>query len=237
MCKGILILLMIIFATNISFAQKKNSLTYQNGIINHFYDERPIILNTIYIPYIKRIRDIPNNLLIKSRGLNYSRILNDKVELTLIGAFFRTEYPRKNLYPSDERSEVIFRKWFLLSIEYNRKIIDKPKLDVFYGGGIIYRRGYEIYRLFKIPLGPQAYESVNKAVGKEDLGVTLNFNLKYYFKKRFYFYSKIDLQYYFYESKRVRNEFTALKEHFPYLNFEKTNNINHTLTIGIGVDF
>lgn len=222
-------------------AQKKNSVVLQTGILNHFYDENPILMNTSYINQGQyTFRGFLSSIPIKSLSLRYSRHINVKSTIGVLFGRFKGQYPAR-YQPSEniKAPDIIRRTWYIFEIDYNRFLINKQKFDLLYGGGIIYRQGFESYHVFSYPAfivnGSVGYESVFEHTGKKDLGVSLNMNLKYNIWKGLFLYSKIDAQLYLYDF--AKKEYDEIVEKYPTREFPRTFPINHTLTIGLGYEF
>ncbi len=238
--KQIVFVLLVAFSlvTNKTFSQKKNSLVYQNGIVNYFYDNRPVILNVVNLQYINNPLRIPNGFFIKSRGINYTRYLNEKSNVTLFGAFFDGAFVRNGLERDNSLLPLITaRRWYLNGLEYNRKLIEKSKLKLFYGAGLNYRKGIEIYKVLQIGSTTGFGESISEVIRVQHIGASLNLNMRYNFWKRFFFYSKIDFKAYFYQMDAVTYNVNELNDKWETREFESPKKFIHTLTIGIGVDF
>ena len=237
----IVIFLVAIFATRNVYSQKKNSLTYQSGILNYFYDKDPVLVNKIYLKSVKGIRDFNNNVLSRSRSLNYSRDIGGKSNMSIIGGLFRSEYTRKSLPEYENTPTVLFRKWYFLSLEFNRLLLSRNKLQLFYGVGLIYRHGFEVYHVNSYPAfnigGSIGYESNFEFISVKSFGTAINLSIKYEFWKRFFLFSKLDTQYYAFTSKTSKDEFKEMENLYASFKFTAPKKVNHTFTIGIGVDF
>ncbi|MFK8039424.1 MAG: hypothetical protein AB8B74_14115 [Crocinitomicaceae bacterium] len=232
----LLLLLIALSASSSVSAQKKNSFSYQIGILNHFYDENPVLFHADHIQYVTKIKHVATKLLIRSRGFSYTRALNNKSNISIIGAKFNGDY---TITSTPLRANVIKRNWSFGTIEYNRKAIDKNRFQLFYGGGLTYRKGFEGYFIdIDAASGVGLVHSgFAESVTTASLGTTLNTNLKYTFWKNFFLYSKLDLQYYFYKSQLAKQEFADLQNKFGKSEFVPLKRVNNTFTIGIGMDF
>ncbi len=235
LCNILLLLIALVASSSVS-AQKKNSISYHIGILNHFYDENPVLFHADHIQYVNRPRDIATKLLIRSRGLNYTRMLDEKSTLSVTGAFFDADYTRSSV-PS--QASVIKRKWYFGTIEYNRKFLSRPKLNLFYGAGLTYRSGFQGYFVdIDAASGVGLVHSgFTESVTTSSLGTVLNAHLKYNFWRSFFLYSKLDTQLYFYKSKVAKRDFIDLQNKYTERAFAPIKIINHTLTIGLGIDF
>ena len=251
---NMVILLVVFFTTNGAFTQsteqpfkerlgkilftKQNSLTYQNGIINYFYDKDPVIINISEIKNIPSPLRLANDILIKSRGINYTRNLNDKSNITIVGSRFQGGYASNSRSNDNSLFPLVtYRTWYFVGLEYNRLFIEKSKFKLFYGGGLNYRKGFEYYKVLSIQGGGSFGESIGEGVRLQNIGATLNLNMRYSFWKRFFFFSKIDIQGYFQQADVVTQDFKELNDRWQTREFKPSSRINHTLTIGIGVDF
>ncbi len=240
--KILIIVSVVNLTSTISFSQKKNSISYQSGILNHFYDEKPILMNTISLKYVRKISDFTEDVLIKSRSIKYTRVLNQKSNLSLTGGFFKGEKTKIGISHNKYAPDILWRKWYFVSLEYNRILFKKKKFELFYGGGVNYRNGTEGYLIFSSPMfiidgQGAAFENKYSFARTESIGAVLNLNLKYHFWRNFYLSSKLDAQFYFYKFVRARNEFNELLSKHPHRDIKATKKINHTLTIGVGIDF
>jgi len=230
----ILALLLVNFG---AVAQKKNSIVVQTGILNYFYDSNPILMNTSKSGKIDRIRDFTDYTLIKSIGIDYNREINQKSSLTFSfnkfsGYFGGNEKSRTNKEP-----EIAHRDWYLLSLCFNRKLIDRAKFEWTYGGGLQYREGTEAYQVFYEPPNPHPFHVSFLAwqIDKREVGLNANSRIKYSFLKSLFLYSKLDIQYYIYDAGKPT--FDKVVEESPSREFNRTFPLNHTFTIGLGWDF
>ncbi len=234
-------LLVVVITTSSGFAQKKNAVTYQVGLLNYFYDSDPIIMNTREFHNVTGIRHFTNYVLSRSQSISYNRMLTKNSSVGINAGFFLTEYIKKSNGAYEQLPVVSIRRWHFVALEYNRVALSKTNFRLSYGGGMAYRKGIEIYHLASPKIiglnGNFRYESVSDRIHKSQAGLTANINLKYTFWKSFFFFSKIDTQYFLYSTKKEQQSFAALKERYDFLEIPSTSKVNHTFTIGIGVEF
>lgn len=236
--KIFLVLLVTVFVSSKTFAQKKNSLTYQIGILNYFYNEQPIFFNLAEIENMAKIRHFTESVLIKSRGLSYTRSLNDKSNLTILAADFHAFYAKNAITKDNSLYPLITgRSWHFFGLEYNRVMLEKVKFKLFYGGGFTFRNGIEHFKVLQIQTNGGWGESITETVRVRNIGATLNINMRYDLWKRFFLYSKIDFQGYFHQADIVTQDFKRLNDQWQTREFEPSSRINHTLTIGMGIEF
>ena len=229
-----IILLAVSFTASNSFSQNKNSFSMQTGILNHFYDAPTVLINSD-VKFNGKIKSYLNSKLIKSVGIKYERKINYKHSISLSVNNFTGGYAKlSQIKESTILPEITYRKWFFISTQYHYTFYKSEKINLMFGGGINYRKGYEEIFISIFPVwGGVFYEPYYEYIGKEDIGVTLDIGIKYNFWKNFFLHSKIDIQYYFYNKYKVENKFYQEK----YWYFKPTKNLNHTFTIGIGIDF
>ena len=196
-----IVLLVVTCTTNKIFAQslserlediffnKKNSLTYQNGILNYFYDERPVIVNLPNLKYVSNPFHFANSVLIKSRGLNYTRRFKNQSNITLVGSHFKGAYSKNGSLKDNSLFPVVtYRIWHFVGLEYNRLLLEKSKLKLFYGAGLNFRKGFEYYKILQITTSGGWGESFHGGSRVQNIGATLNLNMRYDFWKRFFFH-------------------------------------------------
>lgn len=235
-----IVLLAISFTASHSFSQKKNSISLQTGLFNVFYDTPTIVFNS-NVKFNGKLRVYSYSKFIKSVGVKYERKINDKHSISLSVNNFIGFYEKvSNESPEMSKflSKIDYRKWFFISTQYHYSFFQSKKINLTFGGGLIYRKGYEAINFGKSPFaifpdGEIAYETHVEFLGKEDFGTRLDFGIKYNFWKNFFLHSEIDMQYYFYNKFKSENE----KFNEKYNVFVPTKNINHTFTIGLGINF
>jgi len=240
-CKNkiLLIAIVLLSMTKISHAQKKNSVTLHSGLVNLFYDDEMIIMNTSSIKNTSRPSYFFNSILIKSVGVSYLRRIGKKDGLAAEYDLFIGAYLKHNQVPLIGDPKIQYRKWNILSGKYERNIVEKDKFRFNASAGLISRFGYEYYHVFSkesfIINGEQGYEGVSHAIKKTDLGFVCDVNIKLNIWKELYFYSRFDTEFYILDL--AKNDFNEMTEKYPSRNFTKTFPINHSLVVGFGWDF
>lgn len=238
--KQIIISIFFLLSVGFTNAQKKNDVILQMGILNYFYDEHPSLMNTSYINSGQyTFGGFMNSIFIKSIGIKYARMLNSKSNISGEFGYFNGFYPRRSTPPLENGPVIDTRRWYIYEVSYNRLFISRSKFKLFYGGGLVYRHGFEAYHVLAHEVccggGGTMYESVFEFTGKRDLGLSLNLNLKCNIWSGLFFYSKIDAQFFLFDF--AKNEYQEMTELYSTHNFPKTFPINHTLTIGLGYEF
>ncbi|MFK8045376.1 MAG: hypothetical protein AB8B72_07770 [Crocinitomicaceae bacterium] len=230
------IILLAFVSSSAVFSQTKNNFSYQSGILNHFYDESPVFFNSRSFKNTSQIRGYLNSALIRSRSLNYTRSIGKKSNISLFFGFFRAHFDQGDNFENNPRITVVNRNWRFFGFEYNQLIISKNRFNFYGGGGMMYKKGYEVYQLnnygyYWCLTGDYNYSAV------QSLGATVNLNMKFRINNFLFFSTKIDAQYYGLEIEKAKVYFTEMQNEFSGPNFPKTKKLNHTLTLGFGIDF
>jgi hypothetical protein len=187
-----LILLGVLCAPGIIFAQTKNRISFQTGLVHCFFDGSPIMNfrypSTAHKPF--------NGLLLNSLGISYQRKIGLQNFLNLEYNSFRESYRKhSNTYPITE--PLVYQRLFsTVKINFIRTIKVTDRWQFLYGGGICYRGGSEVIIVNRGILGYHngnpIYELNLVNVSRNDLGLNVFGGIEYTPRTWLTFYSKID---------------------------------------------
>ncbi len=234
----LIILLGLFFTPSASFCQitdtakiKMNRISLQTGLFHYFFDGAPLT-NVGYLN--KNVKPF-NGFFIDSKGIQYTRIIDDVSSLSIEYMRFGNDYRKHALAFPISKGVIYFRSFFTFNINYNKYFPLTQKINFTYGGGINYRRGNEtiVITRFQTTWG---YELIVHGSQKYDYGLNAFTGIEYTPKKWLTLYTKIDfLSLIYIYDKNAIIKLRQYTQHRVPLHYPSRFDLS--LRFGIGINF
>lgn len=222
-----LIILGALCAPSIVFAQAKNRISIQTGLMHCFFDGSPLI----NIKYQTKTEKPFNGVLINSVGLDFTRKIVPKYSLSIEAMYFFEEY-RKN-YTNHNVKVVGDRGFMTFNIKANKIQKLNPKWNVVYGAGLGFRLGHESVLINFGQIAPGYWESSVINIKRSDIGSNVFGGLEYKIFDYLSVFSKLDFLGFIYLNDK--NAKKKLEETYNIYGFPSRFDLS--LKMGVGFNF
>lgn len=212
---------------SIVFCQTKNRISVQTGLMHCFFDGSPLM----NIKYPTKTEKPFNSILINSVGLDFSRKIKEKYNLSIEAMYFFEGY-RKNYI--EHNIKIIGDRGFMTFIIKLNKIQDlNQKWSLVYGAGLGLRFGHESVLINFGQIAPGYWESQSINVNRSDIGTNVFGGIEYKILDKISIYSKLDFLGFIYLNDK--NAKKKLEDTYNIYGFPTRFDLS--LKLGIGFNF
>lgn len=231
MHRQFLIIVLMILPCFSTLAQN-NQIGLNTGLFHYYFDDSPII-NVNHVS--KSQKGFYRGIFLNSWGIEYSRTIKEKNQLSLEISRFRKSY-LKFVPIEAEHPNIGSRNFWTANFAYNRQLFSQKKFNLFAGAGLTWRYGQENVIVNVTYIGPEEFnieELLIESVKRRDLGLSINTRCEYNFKNWLYAHSKIQfLSFVYFHDKRGIERLKSVYnvDKFP-------TKMDLSLKLGLGIRF
>src|SRR5690554_6121289 len=228
--KPLFILLFGLLASDITIAQK-NRLSLYSGLFHNYFDGSPML----NINYHSDEWGILKNRFYSSFGIAFQRELNTKSVI-----YSEIDYRTNNMSSviADLNTNAIYgREYMALNVGYIRSCKIFENLDIIYGGGINFRRGYEsIVVSYGKFIGFDTYHPNLISRNVNDFGLNIKTGIEYTPVKWLTLYSSFNLFGFFFLDDSETIELLQ-RDYEGYGYVEYPHRFDLSWRFGVGINF
>src|SRR5690554_72426 len=228
--KPLFILLFGLLASDITIAQK-NRLSLYSGLFHNYFDGSPML----NINYHSDEWGILKNRFYSSFGIAFQREFNSKSSIT--GEIdYRTNYWEYVL--ADLKTNLVdSREYLTVNVGYNKNYKVSEKIDIIFGGGINFRRGYEsIVVSYGKFIGFDTYHPNLISRNVNDFGLNIKTGIEYTPVKWLTLYSSFNLFGFFFLDDSETIELLQ-RDYEGYGYVEYPHRFDLSWRFGVGINF